>query len=149
VIKKWKVDYSKDTSSISYLRIKIVYTSTGVLVDDNTYWLSSTPDDYSKLFELQPAMVNATVLKKTGNKFTVEVANKGTQVAFFIRMKALRSSDSRVVSPIIVDDNYFTLLPGEKKLITLDVSSLPEKDKNVPLSVELNGVNFPAVRILL
>jgi len=146
IIKKWKVDFSKATSAISFLRIKTIYTSTGALIDDNTYWLSSSPTDYSKLFELPATEVTSAVLKKSGTKYSVEVANNGNAVAFFVRIKTLGLFDNRLVSPLLMDDNYFTLFPGEKRLITIDVSSLPAEDVNVPLVMEVSGVNFRTIR---
>jgi mannosylglycoprotein endo-beta-mannosidase len=149
IIKKWKVDFSKATSAITFLRIKTIYTSTGALVDDNTYWLSSNTDDCSRLFDLPSTEVTTAVLKKTGDKYAVEIANSGSAVAFFIRIKAFHASDNKLVSPILPDDNYFTLFPGEKRMIIIDESSLSETDKNVPLLMEISGINFKTIRIPL
>jgi mannosylglycoprotein endo-beta-mannosidase len=146
IIKKWKVDFSKATSSINFLRIKTIYTSTGTLIDDNTYWLCASKTDYSSLFDMPATEVTTAVLKKTGSKYTIEVANSGSAVAFFVRIKTLRLFDNRLASPIFIDDNYFTLFPGEKRMMTIDVSSLPEEDANVPLIMEISGVNFKTIR---
>lgn len=146
VVKKWKVDFSKTVSPVNFLRLKITYTSTGEMIDDNTYWIPSDPSDYSKLFDLPSTEVSLAILKKTGNKYSVEVSNNGSAVAFFIRLKIFRTSDNVVVSPVMPDDNYFTMLPGEKRLIVIDVSLVPEADRNVPLTLELNGVNIKTVR---
>lgn len=149
LLKKWKVDLSKATEAVSFLRIKTVYTTTGVPIDDNTYWITSDREDYSPLFKLPAANVNAVVLKTIKNKFLVEFSNSGSTVAFFVRVKVMRSSDSMVVSPVFMEDNYFTLLPGEKKILTLDISSLAVENRNLPLSLEFEGVNLKPLRMQL
>lgn len=149
IVEKWKVDFSKATNAISFLRIKITYTSTGVLIDDNTYWIPSKRDDYSSVYELPATKVNVVVMKNVKTKFIAEISNTGSAVAFFVRIKILRSSDGRVVSPVMIDDNYITLMPAEKRSFVIDLSLLPEEFRNIPLSIELEGVNVERLRMLL
>jgi|WetSurMetagenome_2_1015567.scaffolds.fasta_scaffold01240_2 mannosylglycoprotein endo-beta-mannosidase len=146
IIKKWKVDFSKATSAINFLRIKTIYTTTGALIDDNTYWLPSVKTDYSGLFELPTTEVTAAVLKKAGKKYTIEVSNNGSAVAFFIRIKAINLFDNKLASPLLIDDNYITLFPGEKRMMIIDISSLPDEELNVPMVLDVSGVNFKTIR---
>jgi mannosylglycoprotein endo-beta-mannosidase len=53
-----------------------------------------------------------------------------------------------LVLPIFPDDNYFTLLPGEKKEIKIDTSFLPESVKQNSVLVA-EGWNVGAISRLL
>ena len=51
----------------------------------------------------------------------VTVQNTGSGLAFLVRLRLLRKSDNTEILPIFLDDNYFSLLPGEKREITVHV----------------------------
>ncbi len=122
--------------------------ATGKLVSDNFYWLSTKPDvldwagrtdtvytpqkDFGDLTGLNGlAKAKVTVTKTTGvtgseHWMTVSVVNHGDTVAFMIHPRLTRGKGGEDVVPVFWSDNYFSLLPGEKKSVTVrfDSSSL-------------------------
>src|SRR5260370_27422036 len=56
----------------------------------------------------------------TTHMITVRVTNAGANVALTIRLKLLRSASGERVLPTYYSDNYFSLLPGEAKQVTLE-----------------------------
>lgn len=99
------------------------------LLSENFYWESSQkPADYSGLKNLRWITPVAKVqIIQDGDEYVLNasVANPVTSngVAFFIRLKLLKSgapsgSDNRVL-PSFYEDNYFSLLPGEQKSLTI------------------------------
>ena len=51
-------------------------------------------------------------------KTTVELENPSSDLAFQIDLRVTRDRSGETVLPIFLDDNYISLLPGEKREIT-------------------------------
>ncbi len=122
-----------------FLKLEL-HDAAGKLVSDNFYWLSTKLDtldwagrtdtvytpqkefaDLSALNTLPKATVAVSKkLALNGSEFllTVQVENKGDSVAFMIHPRVLRGKGGEDVTPIFWSDNYFSLLPGEKKTVT-------------------------------
>ncbi len=108
------------------------------LVDANFYALSTRPEtlDYTKnewyvtpvkdyadltgLAGLRP--VRLKVREKFSQdgpawRLTAELENSSPDLAFQVELRVVRDSTGEAVLPIFLDDNYITLLPGEKRKI--------------------------------
>lgn len=147
-IKVWDVNFRGKEAGVYFLRLRITYVSTGLTVDENTYWLPGN-GDHKALMALGTARIVGQMMKSNQGKFTVDIANSGDVAAFFVRMKVVRAIDGKMVTPVFFDDNYIVLLPGEKKSITVDVNLLGSDDRNTPLMLHLEGVNLPEQTIRL
>jgi hypothetical protein len=101
------------------------------ILSSNLYWRSSGEDeDFSRFQDLQLHPVTLSgfvtvVAPGPGADYvlTAKIHNPANVVAFFIRLKLLRpgaaaGADARVL-PSFYDDNYFTLLPDETRLISI------------------------------
>jgi hypothetical protein len=58
-------------------------------------------------------------VKITGTKAVVTLKNVGKSVAPFLRIN-LKGADAEQILPVIYSDNYFTLMPGEQKVVTIE-----------------------------
>jgi len=144
--------------------------ATGKAISSNLYWLSTKPDtlawDKSTWFYTpQTAYADLTGLEKLpkvdvhvaseshldGEHETthVTVENPSRNLAFFIHLKVLKHvSDPEgdepdhlaEVLPVIWEDNYFALMPGEKKEVTATYASGEEK-RGEPV-VQVDGWNI-------
>jgi exo-1,4-beta-D-glucosaminidase len=66
------------------------------------------------------ATVNATAtFARVGGmgRATVTLRNPGSSIAFFIRLQVTGKNGEEAL-PVTWDDNYITLLPGEKRVLT-------------------------------
>jgi exo-1,4-beta-D-glucosaminidase len=116
-----------------------VTDSAGKVVGSNFYWLSTknetidwtksnwyvTPTDsyadYTALAQLPKVKLN--VSSRTENKgqqatTKVTLENPSKSVAFFVRMKVNKGKDGEEILPVVWQDNYVSLLPGEKREFT-------------------------------
>lgn len=48
------------------------------------------------------------------------VTNRGRGVAFAVRVMPTYASTGEQLLPAVMDDNYFTLLPGERRTVTTE-----------------------------
>ncbi|NLE36125.1 MAG: hypothetical protein GX622_13575 [Bacteroidales bacterium] len=145
ITRLWEPDLTSSTAAVQFLKLCITYVSTGLTVDENTYWFPAG-GDRQKLTGLPAAKVVGQMMKSKDGKVSVDLANSGEVAAFFVRMKVVRTSDGEMVAPVFLDDNYIVLLPGERKSIEVDLTALSQEDRNTPLLLRLEGFNLqPAV----
>lgn len=145
--KAFNLPTPEDLSVTYFLKLQL-HDATGKLVSDNFYWLSTKPDvldwagrsdtvytpqkDFSDLTGLNALpKARVTITKTTGVSGTehwmaVSFVNHGDGVAFMIHPRLTRGKGGEDVVPVFWSENYFSLLPGEKKSVTVrfDSSSL-------------------------
>jgi hypothetical protein len=148
VTRIWDVDLRSTPASVHFLRLRITYVSTGLPVDDNTYWFPFN-GERTRLTSLPEARIVGQMMKSSNGKYTVDLANSGTVTAFFVRMKVIRAADGEMIAPVFLDDNYIVLLPGEKKSVQVDVTGVREEERNTPLLLHLEGFNLPSALVRL
>jgi exo-1,4-beta-D-glucosaminidase len=127
-------------SPVYFLDLRVT-DSTGNLVGSNFYWLSTKPEtldwsksnwyttpttsyaDYSSLAQLPEVKLNvASRTEHSANSQDavthVTVENPSKSLAFFVRLKLDKSKGGEEILPVVWQDNYISLLPGEKREIT-------------------------------
>jgi len=116
-----------------------VTDESGKLVGSNFYWLSTkaetlnwkkstwfmTPTssyaDYSSLAQLpkvELAVSSRTEIQGESAVTHVTLVNHSKSIAFFLRLKVAREGSDDEILPVIWEDNYFSLLPEEKREVT-------------------------------
>lgn len=109
-------------SPVHFIRLRLT-DEKGRLLSENFYWRSTRLGDYRALNDLSPARLAVqTRTERRGDKCIVHatVANKGRGVAFAVRVMPVHASTGEQIVPAIMDDNYFTLLAGEKRQIEIE-----------------------------
>jgi exo-1,4-beta-D-glucosaminidase len=135
-----------------FLSLKLEDPSDDV-VSENFYWFSTksetlewdkgnwytTPTktfaDYTALQSLPPVTLKVES-KSTDHSTTVTVSNPGKTLAFAVHLKVKRESDGEEVLPVLWEDNYFALLPGQSRQVTATYAPGHAK-----LAVEVSGWN--------
>ena len=113
--------------------------ASGKLVGSNFYWLSTKPEtldweksnwyttptssyaDYTALAQLPK--VKLSVAHRTERKSEdavthVVLENPSKNLAFFVRLKVEKGKGGEEILPVLWQDNYFSLLPGERREVT-------------------------------
>ena len=127
-----------DLPATYFLRLKLE-DATGKTLSTNFYWLSTKDDtldwekstwyytpttsyaDMTQLQKLPPVKldVSARVSRRFGEETArVTLTNPSESIAFFIQLQIRRKSDNKSVLPVVWQDNYVTLMPGEKMSVT-------------------------------
>jgi hypothetical protein len=108
---------------LSFLKLELK-DKEGKLISENFYWLQAD-DDYKGLNILQPAIITGNVKVKNSRGravYDVSVKNTGKCVAFMLALKFKGKESGQEVLPSLWSDNYFSLLPGESKTVTLNIN---------------------------
>jgi exo-1,4-beta-D-glucosaminidase len=135
----------------------------GTLVGSNFYWLSTKPEtldwtkstwyatptasyaDYTSLAQLPRVKLNVSSRTEhigngdsnSGDALThVTIENPNKTLAFFVRLKLDRGKGGEEILPVVWQDNFISLLPGETREITASchASSLGSATPEVELS---------------
>ena len=146
----FKLDLPKELTNIYFLKL-LMKDETGKEISSNFYWLSNRGDDNADFTELSklPKVDVTTKLsplsKEKGKlKLIIEFTNPSTSLAFGLNPKLLSLSTKETILPVFWQDNYFPLLPGEKRTIEMQVdASLVKEEK---LLFKLDGWNLKAAQ---
>jgi exo-1,4-beta-D-glucosaminidase len=130
-----------DISTTYFLNLQL-FSSEGALVSRNFYWLSTKQDvpdftktewyytplsayaDYTALQNLPKVKLTAWMNVATVGPDTaahIAVENPSTSLAFLVRLRLLKGKDGEEALPVFFTDNYFSMLPGEKREISVKV----------------------------
>lgn len=126
---------------VFFLRLKIMGTDQE-LIDENFYWLSKSEKSYEKLNELKEVELQTELRSNSKGQKTVLISNPGKETAFFIRLKVSDEKRNELALPVFFSDNYFTLLPGESREISIDLYLLAEKHKPEDIHLSWSGWNI-------
>ncbi len=142
-----------------FLKLEL-HDASGKLVSDNFYWLSTKPDvlnwakkldtvytpqsayaDLSGLNALPPVKLELrSSISQEGKESVVHafVENPSSSLAFMVHLRVAqtRGAEAEDVAPIFWDDNYFSLLPGEKREIGARFESAKAQGGDLMLTVD-------------
>jgi exo-1,4-beta-D-glucosaminidase len=146
----FKLDLPKELTNIYFLKLSLK-DEAGKEISSNFYWLSAKGDenaDFTDLAKLPPvdvtAKLNPLSMENGKLKLVVEFTNSSTSLAFAMNPKLLSASTREPLLPIFWQDNYFSLLPGEKRTIEVQLdASLVTEGK---LLFKLDGWNLRATQ---
>jgi len=165
--KAFSIPQIKDLSATYFLKLTL-QNSTGQIVSSNFYWLSTTDDlldmkktkwyytpessyaDMTQLEKLPPVKlaVSGKAVRRGGEEIaSVTISNPSHNLAFFVHLQIKHETDERDVLPVVWEDNYVSLLPGERREIT---ATYKVKDLgNATAFLKVEGWNSLPVKIPL
>ena len=113
--------------------------ASGSILGSNFYWLSTKPEtidwsksnwyttptssyaDFTALAQLPKVKLNVRERSERWGEDEithVTLENPSKDLAFFVRLKVNRGKGGAEILPVLWQDNYVSLLPGEKREIT-------------------------------
>ena len=159
----FKLPEIENLSTTYFLDLRLI-NSEGVEIDNNFYWLSTKPDvlDYeakagewsfytpskeyadftllNSLPEVQIRVSHRFEKSEDKQKVLVELDNQANNIAFFIELNVSGKKSGATILPVFWDDNYISLLPGEKRKIE---ATFFDKDlKNDKPELKISGWNL-------
>jgi exo-1,4-beta-D-glucosaminidase len=141
----------------TYFLLLTLDDSSGKRLSSNLYWLSTKPDvmnwpkvtysetpalqygDFTSLNRLPKTSLRySSETERQGDEFLthVTIKNPGKNLAFFVRLKANSAATGDEILPVLWEDNYFSLLPGEERQITARHSASDVSTAKIAVTVE-------------
>lgn len=127
------IDFPDDISPVHFIKLRLK-DEAGHEVGSNFYWRSTnkyagaktltgpTTAGFESIKNLGAARVAMKYkARKTGEKhfIDVELRNTGRTIAFFAQLQWL-DADGKPVRPSFYTDNFFSMLPGERRTVTIE-----------------------------
>jgi len=135
--KLFAIPAGSNETGVSFLKLQLEGRN-GHVLSSNFYWLPArystfnwaattfeyTPspsyEDVTQLDGLPRVKLTTKVLPGSGKATaTVRVTNPGKTLAFMVTLRAVNRMDGQEILPVFWDENYFALLPGESRTVTL------------------------------
>jgi len=156
--KVFEIPQLEGLSPVYFLDLHVT-DGTGKLVGSNFYWLSTKPEtldwtksnwyttptasyaDYTSLAQLPKVKLHVSSHSlrdgDSGDAVTfVSLENPSKSLAFFVRLKLDKGKGGDEILPVVWQDNYISLSPGEKREITATyrASSLNGAEPDIEVS---------------
>lgn len=120
----------KDVEGAYFLKLYLSDDSGNIT--DNVYWLTNAYSkfegsecelaDFRSLNDManEKPEVRVAFEEKDGRVSGIVTVKAGEHISFFDRLKVFDRKSGELVLPVHYSDNYFTLMPGEEKLVRVD-----------------------------
>jgi mannosylglycoprotein endo-beta-mannosidase len=120
-VKQLLTDLSKDKGI--FLSLQLLDEKKQV-ISDNFYWYPDEIGNYTGVEALAPAPLKTNAKQLDKGKIEVTLTNPPTNtVAFFNRVTLVDANKKERILPVFYSDNYFSIVPGGEKKITIDYES--------------------------
>lgn len=120
--KAFTAGWTDDLPDVHLLRLTLT-DAEGREVSRNTYWRHRDASALRALNKVTRVKLTGDITRtsRSGDRheLTATVHNRGAAVAAMVRLSLLEEADGRRVLPTLYSDNYFWLLPGESRRVTL------------------------------
>ena len=116
-------EFPEGLGPVYFLRLKL--ERAGEPVSENFYWLGRQEGDFRALRKLEPARVDArTTAERQGSRWVLRTVlrNQSQVPALMVRLKAVRQKSGDRVLPVLYQDNYLNLMPGESRTVETEVA---------------------------
>ena len=143
------IDFPDNLTQVHFIKLRLL-DAKGRQVGDNFYWRSKDKYEgrttltgpcasgFETLADMPQAKVSSKIKQLSGKTYEVELRNTGRNIAFFLQLQ-LKDADGKNLKPCFMSDNFLTLMPGEKKTVSIDASAAP----TLPTAFVLKGWNLP------
>ena len=129
------------SNNTSFLKLEL-HGAGGRLVSDNFYWIpttlaqldwanstyyytpATTYADMRDLAQLPNVALQGWAERDASGDIRVKLSNAGNSVAFFVRLRAVKDGGDEDIAPVLWDDNYVSVLPGESKRLLLKSAAI-------------------------
>jgi len=133
------VAFGDSLPALHLLRLELT-DSSGNLLSENTYWRYRADTDMQALNQLASTRVSVSASGRGANgTLTATLRNTGSTVAAMLRLSLRDQHTGDRVLPTRYSDNYFWLLPGESREVTMTWSAMAK----VTPQLVVEGYNVP------
>ena len=140
-----RLEFPENLSQVHFLKLWL--TENGNVVSDNFYHRSLEENNYQALKQLPQVSLNCQSEASRNEKgdwtATVTLENPASVPALMIRVNVTGDKDGDQFLPILYSDNYFALLPKEKKVITIRWKDVDTRGNNPTFNI--SGYNVKEI----
>ena len=135
------LEFPPNLTPVHFIRLELANVN-GQPVSDTFYWRSNKPykpkrtwtgpqlegfEDLAKLAKVKPAAKVVWTKDADGRVAEVTLRNTSKSLAFMVWLRLQDQTTGKPVRPAFYDDNFFSMLPGEQRVIRIHHAAQPEK----------------------
>ena len=99
--------------------MKLTLKDGTTLLADNFYWEGRKEGDWKALQSMAKPKLQTKVERQADGSLKVTVKNPSKMPALMIRLNLINGKTKEQVLPAFYEDNYFSLLGGEEKTVSI------------------------------
>jgi hypothetical protein len=118
-----QMKYPKGLTPVHFLRLAL--KRSGETVSSNFYLRSLEQNDFRAIRQLPAPKVELTSSAEQKSDrwhLTAKLENTGPSPALMVRVKVVREKTGDRILPAIYSDNYIALMPGESRMLSIEVN---------------------------
>ena len=143
------MDYPESLSETHFIKLTLKQGEN--LLSENFYWRGTEYLNYQAMETMQPVELRTTAfLNESDDKHTIDVSlsNESNLIALAIRLKVVQENSGERVLPAFFEDNYFSLLPGESRTISIEFDKKDLNGENTRLLLEGWNLNESQIELI-
>jgi len=117
-----KMEYPADLSSVYFMRLTLKKGSS--TLSENLYWRGLKEGDLKTVRDLPKVKLKTkTKIVRKGEQLhlTTTLINKTKYPALMVKLSVVGNKSNERMLPVIFSDNFISLMPGEKRIITMEL----------------------------
>ena len=117
--------FPRPTDATTVFFLQLTLKEQTKTLSDNFYWgcaKGGSCDDLNRLPQASLCVDATEMRSEAGRRMTVNITNPTQVVVLAIRIKVQRAASGERVLPVFYSDNYFSLLPGGHRTVSLEFS---------------------------
>jgi exo-1,4-beta-D-glucosaminidase len=138
----FSIEVPDDITPVYFVQLEL-RNEAGELLSENFYWLpKGDSSDLGALNDLEPVGLETAMTLETRGDETiakVKVRNSSNRIAFFAHLVLTDGAGGEEILPVLWDDNYFSLTPGQSRELTAKVMT---KHLRKTPQLEIGGWNI-------
>jgi hypothetical protein len=136
-IRCYQMEYPENLSSVYFIRLTLKKGST--TLSENLYWRGLKEGDLKAVRDLPEVKLqtNTKVVRK-GKRLhiTTTLTNKTKQPALMVKLNVVGNKSKERMLPVIFSDNFISLMPREKRIITMELQDADTRGEQPEVVVE-------------
>lgn len=153
------LEFPENISQVHFIKLYL-YDEKGALVSSNFYWRSKdiyegkttltgpTTSGFQTISQLGKASVRYSYKTREENgRYFIDITmkNRSSNISFFDQIELL-GPDGKHIRPSFYTDNFFSLMPGEQKSVTVETAM---KNVDGGVTLQFSGWNTDTVKYTL
>ncbi len=136
----FRLEFPESISDVHFIKLSLAEGEQ--LLSENFYWRGKDEGNYQALNKLPLVHLEmSTRTRRSGGNRNIiaTLANTSSQPALMVRLKVVGRNSGERILPVFYSDNYFFLMPGEEKVITMKLKDADTRGEKP--AVEISGFN--------
>jgi hypothetical protein len=136
-VRCYPVKYPADLSSVYLIRLTL--KKKNITLSENLYWRGVKDGDLIAIRNLPRVKLKTnTKIEQKENKLILitTLTNKTKQPAIMLKLSVVGSKSKERMLPVIFSDNYITLMPGERRIITMELQKADTRGEQPEVVVD-------------